>query len=389
MGLDMVSVDVQNGILREHGGALTGPRGPLQFHRDGAFRRALNKRIHAYFAEARLSRRDCPAFYIKGGIMIAWVVSCYALLCFGSLAMWPAVGVAVMLGLGITGLTFNVAHDAGHGAISRSRFVNRAAAGVMDVLGASSYVWMQRHNLIHHTYPNIHEYDCDIDQWPLSRFTPHQPHLWFHRFQHIYLWPLYGLYTIKWQLVDDFIPVITGRVGVLPFRRPSGVELARLLLGKLAFVVLAFAIPLSLHPLGVVLCFYLLTFFVNGLLFTLVVQFSHLVPHAVTPRPSGAGDVMDVDFAVHQAQASCDFCQANTVVTWFVGGLNFQVEHHLFPGICHVHYPRIAPIVREVCADIGVPYNVHASLLDGLRSHHQHLRSMARQPAEVAASTAA
>jgi linoleoyl-CoA desaturase len=358
-------------------------RAPLRFRRDSAFRQLLNQRVRAYFAENGLARRGCTSFYVKAAIMIAWVVASYILLVFGDLSFWSAAAVAIMLGLGITFLTFNIVHDAGHRAISRRPAINQAAATLMDLVGASSYVWMQKHNLVHHTYPNIHEYDCDIDQWPLSRFSPHQPHLWFHRFQHLYLWPLYGLTTIKWQWVDDFKPLLAGRVGVFPFARPRGAELVRFMAGKLVFFALAFGLPLALHPVPAVLGLYFLTFYVHGMLFIIVAQLSHMVTHTVTPRTSELGAMLDVDFAVHQAQASCDFCQHNKVLTWLLGGLNFQVEHHLFPGICHVHYPAIAPIVRDVCGALGVPYNTHLSLLEGLKSHHQHLRTLARKPDAV------
>jgi linoleoyl-CoA desaturase len=377
----MTVVDALQPHDADRPGAGAPTRGPLRFRHDSTFRQLLNRRVRDHFAENRLRRRDCASFYVKAGIMVVWVAAAYAILVFGNLSVWLAVAVAAMLGLGITFLTFNIVHDAGHGAVSRRPAVNQAAATLMDLVGASSYVWAQRHNLIHHTYPNIHEYDCDIDQWPLSRFSPHQPHLWFHRFQHLYLWPLYGLYTIKWQWIDDFTPLVTGRVGVLGFERPRGGELARFVLGKVGFAGLAFAIPLSLHSAPAVLGLYLAVFCLNGFLFTVVVQLSHMVTHTVTPRPAGAGDALDVDFAVHQAQASCDFCQDNKVLSWLLGGLNFQVEHHLFPGICHVHYPRMAPIVRGVCRELGVPYNAHASLFAGLRSHQQHLRSMAQAPA--------
>jgi linoleoyl-CoA desaturase len=233
------------------------------------------------------------------------------------------------------------------------------------------------------TYPNIHGYDCDIDQWPLSRFSLHQQYLWFHRFQYLYLWPLYGLYTIKWQFLDDFRPVVTGRLGLLPFRRPQREELARFVLGKIQFFCLAFAIPLSFHPMEAVLGLYVLVFYVNGLIFTIVVQLSHLVSHTDTPRPSSDGNFLDTDWAVHQARASCDFCQDNKLLSWFLGGLNFQVEHHLFPTVCHMHYAGMAPIVKSVCLERSIPYNTHSSLIEGLRSHHHHLRSLAQQPLDT------
>lgn len=351
---------------------------PLKFRPAREFRKTLSKRVEAYFVQNQLQRRDCPMFYLKAGLLIAWVIASYVVLVFAELAPWQATALAVNLGLAVTFLTFNIVHDAGHGAISRFRFVNQLGLKLMDLVGVSSYVWVQRHNVIHHTYPNIHEYDCDIDQGALARFSPHQPRRWFHRFQHIYLWPLYGLYTVKWQLVDDCKPVVTGRIGLASFRRPRIAELIFLVGGKLTFFCVALLMPLSLHPAGAVLGLFLLTFYVNGLIFICVVQLSHLVELTDTPKLAADEKVLDSDWSVHQARASCDFSQGSRIVSWFLGGLNYQIEHHLFPRVCHVHYPGMAPIVRDTCREFGVPYNTHASVIKGIMSHQAFLRRLAQ-----------
>jgi linoleoyl-CoA desaturase len=387
----MAAIDVPASGRRRRppttGGARTGtviPRRALEFRPDQTFRTLLNTRVQESLAARRLRTRDCPALYVKFAVMLLWVAGSYILLVFGDFSAGQALLLAISLGLGVTGLTFNVAHDAGHGAVSRHRVVNQIALSSLDLLGASSYVWVQRHNVIHHRYANIHEYDCDIDQWPLGRLSPHQRHLWFHRFQHIYLWPLYGLYTMQLQFVEDFRAVLSGRLGSLTMHRPTGVELARFLVGKVAFFSLAFALPASRHPVGAVIALYFLAFYINGLCFTIVSQLSHLVSETETPRPRG--DRLDVDWSVHQLLASCDFSQRNRVLSWYLGGLNFQVEHHLFPYICHVQYSRVAPIVRNVCRELGLPYNVHVNLLDGLRSHYRYLQRLA-QPPQLPATT--
>lgn len=356
-------------------------RPKLKFRRDRAFRDAVNRRVDAHFAATGLRRQDLPAFYLKVAILVPILVAAYVLLVFADLTTWQSVLLAIVLAAAINLVAFNIFHDAGHSAASRHRAVNYLGLVLMDLTGVSSYVWLQRHNMMHHAYPNVHDYDCDIDVGPLLRLSPHQPHLWLHRFQHIYLWPLYGLHLLKWQFIDDVVPLITGRLGALRFRRPRGYDLAHYLLGKTAFVVLAFVIPMSLHAPAAVLGLYLLIAYVNGMIFVYVVQLSHLVECTETPRPSQIGAQLDSDWAVHQVEASCDFSQQNRVLSWLLGGLNFQVEHHLFPKVCHVHYPALAPIVRDACREFDVPYNTHASVLAGLRSHHRFLRHLGQASA--------
>jgi linoleoyl-CoA desaturase len=127
-----------------------------------------------------------------------------------------------------------------------------------------------------------------------------------------------------------------------------------------------------------VLVFYAGTAFALGLVLSVVFQLAHCVEDAEFPSlPSGSERLPD-EWAVHQVKSTVDFGRRSRLLTWYVGGLNFQIEHHLFPKICHVHYPRIAGVVEEVCAEYGVRYAAHDRLRDALSSHWRWLRRMGR-----------
>ncbi len=143
---------------------------------------------------------------------------------------------------------------------------------------------------------------------------------------------------------------------------------------------LAFVIPGFFHPLWMVILFYLFANWVNGILLAIVFQLAHVVEEAHFPIPSEETGKMQTHWAVHQVETTVDFARDNPVWTWLLGGLNFQVEHHLFPRICHIHYPKISQIVEDVCKEFGIQYNAHKSFFAGVVSHFRWLRSMG-QPA--------
>ena len=93
---------------------------------------------------------------------------------------------------------------------------------------------------------------------------------------------------------------------------------------------------------------------------------------------------MQRDWATHQVYTTVDFAHGNRLLTWYVGGLNYQVEHHLFPRICHIHYPALAPIVERVALSQGIPYRNNRRLSDALRSHYRWLRRMGSEQAAPA-----
>jgi linoleoyl-CoA desaturase len=356
------------------------PKPDIRFATRTDFRRELHARVDEYFARAGLAVRAPLAMYRKSAVVIAWAGVSYALLVFFSTEWWQAAICSLSLALAIAALSFNVPHDGSHGSYSRFPALNRAMAFAFDLAGASSYVWHWKHNVLHHGFTNIVGADDDINLAGFGRLAPAQPHRFFHRLQHYYLWALYGLIVLKWQLIDDFRDVIVGKVGQRPIPRPKGFEAVAFAVGKLLWIGVFIAIPLMVHPWQVVLVTYLATVFVLGVVISVVFQLAHCVEEAEFVPPPGPEEVIQNEWAAHQVETTVNFSPKSRLITWFVGGLNYQIEHHLFPSISHVHYPALAPIVAEVCRKHGVRHYTHPTLLSALASHYGWLREMARPP---------
>ncbi len=356
----------------------------LKFNGDNRFQRELRKRVEDYFKQSGLKQRGGARLYLKSALILGTFVATYvALVCFAR-TWWEALPLSVLLGVATAQIGFNIQHDAGHQAYSERRWINRWMARTLDLVGGSSYIWHWKHAHFHHTYANIDGHDSDINLGALARFSPQQKRYPHHRLQHLYLWLLYGFTAISWHLHDDFRDIATGTIGKRRFPRPRGKELAVFVAGKAIFFTLAFGLPLLLHPLGAVLACYAVAAVVAGVLLALVFQLAHVVEPAAFPSPSpDAPDRIERPWAVHQLETTVDFARHSRIITWLTGGLNFQVEHHLFPRIAHVHYPALAPIVEAACREHGLPYHAHRSFGAGLASHYRWLRRMGKTGAVV------
>jgi linoleoyl-CoA desaturase len=357
-------------------GAATPLTRALSFARDTAFQVALRQRVAEYFRTTGQRQRDSRQMYAKTAILLAGFAVVYVLLAFVAGTWAEGALLAILLGLFAAGIGLNIQHDGGHQAYSSYPWVNRLMAMTLELIGGSSYLWRWKHGIFHHTYVNVTGHDTDIDLGSLARLAPHQRRLAFHRWQHLYLWPLYGLLAIKWQCLDDFHKLLRGRINQHRVPRPKGRELLIFIAGKAVFFALAFGIPLQFHPLPVVLCFYAVSGIVTGFVLSVVFQMAHCVEEAEFPVPGASTGRIERAWAVHQAETSVDFCRRSRVLSWLVGGLNFQIEHHLFPRISHVHYPGISRLVEETCREFGIRYRVHRSFWAGIRSHFRWLRRM-------------
>jgi linoleoyl-CoA desaturase len=359
----------------------SGPKSHLKFSGSDRFIRELRRRVDAYFEKTEHRRRDCPRMYFKTATILAWFAAAYLLLLFVATSWWTVLPLAVVLGFAIAAIGFNIQHDGGHKAYSERPWVNKIMALTLDLMGGSSYLWDWKHNTIHHTFPNIDGHDDDIAIGALGRLAPEQKRYRFHRLQGIYLWVLYGFLAIKWHLFDDFYNIAIGRIGGHKIPRPRGKDLLVFIAGKVAFFSLAFGIPILLHPVWAVLTVYALAAFVSGLVLAVVFQLAHCVEEADFPVPVAGPDGqerIETDWAVHQVQTTVDFSRRNWLLSWFLGGLNFQVEHHLFSRICHVHYAALSQIVEDTCREFGVRYAAHRSVFSAIRSHFRWLVLMGR-----------
>ena len=353
----------------------------LKFNGSDRFLRELRRQVDAYFERTGRRRRDCPQMYFKTATILAWCIGAYVLLMFVVHAWWLVLPLACVLGLSMAAVGFNIQHDAAHKAYSERPWVNKLMAMTLDLVGGSSYLWDWKHNTIHHTYTNLAGYDDDINIGFWGRLSPEQKHYPFHRLQGIYLWVLYGFLALKWHLVDDFHSLITGKIGGHKIPRPKGKDLVVFIAGKVIFFSLAFVIPMMLHPVWAVLAVYGTAAFVSGVVLSVVFQLAHCVEEADFPVPvanPAGGSKVENEWAIHQVMTTANFARRNRFLSWFLGGLNYQVEHHLFHKICHIHYPELSKVVEQVCHEFGVRYNANKTFWGAVRSHFRWLVQMGR-----------
>lgn len=318
--------------------------------------------------------------YAKAAALVALSVGAYTTLVFVADTLPVALASGFVLALALVGIGFNVQHDGNHGTFSRRPWVNRLAGFSLDLIGASSYFWKDKHNHNHHVYTNIPHEDADINLGPMARLSVEHPWFWWHRYQHLYLWVLYTFVHLRY-LYSDIQRLAFGKNDGLSANYPRGADMAWLLGGKAFFLTMAFAVPLSRHGVGVVLGTYVGVSMVMGLIFSVVFQLAHSVDAAEHPA---SGDVTRPEWAVHQIATTANFSTDSRIATFLLGGLNYQREHHLFPKIAHVHYPAIAEVVREVCAEHGVECRENRTFADALASHYRFVRAMGVEPVEQA-----
>jgi linoleoyl-CoA desaturase len=361
---------------------------PIKFGVRSDFRKELHKRVYDYLDKSGKPVRAPFAMYRKSVVILAWIAASYIGLVFFSTTWWQAAFFAVSLALAAAGMSFNIPHDASHGSYSGNAALNRAMAFAFDLMGASSYVWHWKHNVLHHGFTNIPGVDDDINLAGLGRMAPMQKRHGFHRFQHYYLWLLYGLITLKWQLYDDYRDVIVGKVGTRDIPRPKGLELILFIVGKLGWLSLFLVIPLSMHSLGNVLLGYFAVNLMLGITVAVVFQMAHTVEEADFVAPPGPEERIQNEWAAHQVETTVNFAPRNAFWTWYLGGLNYQIEHHLFPSVSHIHYPDLAPIVEQTCKEHGVSYNSHPTFRLAIASHFRWLREMGRPVTDSGIATA-
>jgi linoleoyl-CoA desaturase len=332
-------------------------------------------------AELRIAHRQLR----RNAVFVAALWSgAYLLLVGPWLPSWSRLVGAVVMVVAIVAMATSVMHDANHGAFGANRRVNRVLGCTLDVLGGSSALWRRSHNVVHHLNPNVVGVDADIEQGPFARLAPGQPWRRWHRFQHVYMWPLYGFVTLKWLLHSDFAALAGGGVGSHRFatgeRRRA---LSKALLGKAFHVSWAFVLPMFVHPWWSVVVFYLAISWVAGLMLATMFQVAHCVDAADFTSP--AAPRRGRHWAQHQLRTTVNVrCRARgfrRLATWLMGGLDHQIEHHLAPGLPHTVHPAFSVRVKAFCAEAGYTYREHPSVLAAVRSHGRWLKAMGQRPA--------
>jgi len=359
------------------------PTHRVKFRRRSDFHRELRAAVNALLADNGEKRTGGWAMVPKCAIILIWLFASYVFVVFFAQNWWQAGLGVVSFGFAVAGVGFSIQHDANHGSLAQSKWLGRLVGASLDLLGASSFYWRTKHNVLHHQYPNVAGLDDDIDPGPALRLAPAQKRYWFHRYQPYYAWFLYGLLTIEWILHSDYQTFVRGSIGNYPVARPRGWELILLFSGKLFNMIWMLVIPSLFHPFLYVLAGYVAVMLISGLLLAVTFQLAHCVD--LTHFYGLQKDRQpDQGWAEHQLATTCDFAPNNQLLTWFLGGLNYQVIHHLFPKISHRHYPKLAPTVAEVCRKYGLTYRTLPSVRAALRSHVVFLHNMGRAQPQVA-----
>lgn len=343
----------------------------------------LKKRVDEYFTERSLSKYGNSVMVTKTIVLLLL----YILPFVSILVFTPSLGVALLLwilmGLGMAGVGMSVMHDANHGAYSSNKAINYLMAHVLNLLGGSTVNWKYQHNILHHTYPNIIHMDEDIEDKPMLRFTSYTEVKRVHRFQWIYSFLFYGLTSLYWVLAKDFVQFVKFQQNGVntSSKKENRIMLARIIAIKVVFLFVLLVVPAVFFaiPFGQVVAGFLLMNFVSGLVLTVVFQLAHTLEGTEHPLPNEQG-VIENDWAIHQMKTTMNFSRNNKWLSWYLGGLNYQVEHHLFPRISHVHYAQLSGIVKETAREFNVPYLEHTTFLQALRSHITYLKKLGKLP---------
>jgi len=286
----------------------------------------------------------------------------------------------MLSGLGMAGIGMGVMHDAIHGSYSKNARVNEYMGYTMNLIGANATIWKIQHNVLHHTYTNINEADDDISAPFFLRFSPHAKRYWLHKFQHIYIWFFYGFSTISWITVKDFIRISRySKIGFFSGKNEVKIEVIKVVGWKLLYYSYALVVPLcmvSLSPWIIILAF-LSMHFITGLCISMVFQTAHVMPSIEFPLPDKNGLIAS-DWSTHQLATTCNYSPRSELFSWFIGGLNYQIEHHLFPNICHVHYKKLSRIVADTAKEYGIPYNSRKTFISAIGDHIKMLRQLGR-----------
>lgn len=343
----------------------------------------LRKRVNGYFKDNGLSRYGNSEMVLKSVILL----SGYILPFVAILSLQPGFAVSMILwlimGICLAGIGMSVMHDANHNSYSSKRWINEMMGYTLNLLGGAVFNWKLQHNLLHHTYTNIVSKDDDIkDKGPL-RFSPHTNVKWFHKLQVIYALPFYAMLTLYWVFFKDFVQFSKYTNEGVNKNTPAQnrIVLLKMIVSKVIYLSMFFVLPVVIPgiPFLEIMWGFLLMHAVAGIILTVVFQLAHTVEGTDHPMPTDKGTIEN-NWAVHQLNTTVNFSTGNKIISWYVGGLNFQVEHHLFPSMCHVHYSRIAPIVRETAKEFGLNYMENKTLWSAIQSHFRTLSRFGKLP---------
>ena len=336
----------------------------------------IRKQVNEYFEKNNIKKTGNSLLYFKTVVVFAMYFVPFALILAQFLPLPLVFLCYAVMGLGNSGIGLAVMHDANHGSYSNIKWLNKIMEYTTDMIGASSFTWKIQHNVLHHSFTNIYQLDEDIDDKPFLRLSPAGKLKWYHKYQHIYGPFLYSFATLSWVIKKDFKQLrdynksgMTERCGFNPTR-----ETLIMIFAKTFYYFYILVLPVLLGvKLWVVLLGFVILHMISGLLITTIFQLAHVVEgpeHSTVPE----NGKIDSTWAIHQLKTTANFAKNNKLITFFAGGLNFQIEHHLFPTISHVHYGEISKIVKKATQEFNLPYHENPTFLKAVASHLRVLK---------------
>ncbi|RYD95375.1 MAG: acyl-CoA desaturase [Sphingobacteriales bacterium] len=350
-----------------------------------SFYQALKKETDRYFRENGISKTGNWHLYSKALVLLPMALGIYGYLLLGNPPAWLGLLLCSVMGLVISSIGFNIMHDACHGSYSSRKWVNDVLGLSLNCIGGNAFFWKQKHNILHHTYTNIEGIDDDIAQSRLLRQSPTQEWLPIHRYQHRYLPVAYAMTLFVWIGMRDFDKYFRKKIHNTPLQPMSTSEHVVFWLSKALYGFFYVALPIMLVGFGAWAAGFATMCITAGIVLSYTFQLAHAVEG---PEFEAAGlddRTLECEWAAHQVRTTANFAPDNWLINWYVGGLNYQVEHHLFPRISHVHYPALSKIVREQCAIHGLPYHSFPDVSSAIRSHMRTIRQLGQKP-ELAAA---
>lgn len=339
------------------------------------FSEAVKAEVKAFFKKENISKHANAQMVMKTIIIVSVYFGCYALIIAGGFSLPIMWLLCFGMGIGMAGIGFSVTHDALHGSYSSNSKINYLVGLFFDLVGANGYIWKITHNVIHHTYTNIHGHDEDLEVAEFIRLSPHTEYKPVHRFQHLLAFPAYSFATIFWVFVKDYWYFFKPTLGPFENKKHDIKEWITLIVTKVIYYGYAIVLPLII--LDITWWQFLIGFIsahlTAGLILGVIFQLAHVVEETTHPLPNDDNMIED-HWVIHEMYTTNNFARSNKLLSWYIGGLNYQIEHHLFPNVCSIHYPKISTIVERVAKEYGVPYNCHETLGDAIGSHFRTLK---------------
>ncbi|MEN8185780.1 MAG: acyl-CoA desaturase [Bacteroidota bacterium] len=347
------------------------------------FFRTLNKRVNTYFKENNIKKTGNWKLYSKAVVMFSVFVIPLILLLSVDMPNWVRLVLTIIIGIGMAGVGMNVMHDANHESFSSKKWVNNLMGSSIYILAGNVYNWKVQHNVLHHTYTNIKGLDEDIDAGRIIRFSKNSKWLKIHKFQKYYSIFLYGLLTINWAITTDFRQMHKYLKRKLSYGKlPSPAKAwSTLVISKIIYYSFWIVLPILITNLTwwQVLIGFFVMHYTAGMILSVTFQLAHVMPNTEMPQPDEDGK-LDRTWAIHQLFTTSNFAPKNKFVEFYTGGLNHQVEHHIFPHISHIHYRKISEIVRETAKEFNLPYNEYKTMFSAVKQHFNQLNYLGKQP---------